>query len=592
MNTEFPDQRVRIVRELARGHPVQVVLIALLTALSTTATLALPMLVGKLVSAIESRESLVRWALVLVVAGFGAAAAAALATYLLSRLGLRLIYRLRAHTMRHALRLPLPAVRREGVGNLASRLTIDAAQVKAVIDVGPIQLPMAGLILAGTVVLMAILDWVLLLITIASFVAGLGIITLVVIGLRRTYLAVQKSVGTLSHRFVAALNALPVIKAYRAEPQVSDQLAAQAEQVARLDLAAARMESLMVPVITLSQQIALISVVISGGARMLGGQLALADFVAFLLYLLQLTAPLIMAASGIRSLQVGVAARERFNELFAMPDEFAAPPEQAAAPAPRGGLAAGTSDPPAVRFENVEFSYDGQPVLRRASFSVPARGLTAIVGVSGAGKTTVLSLIERFIAPDAGRVEVLGRDLRAWPLAELRGQIAYVDQASTLLPDSVRSNLTLGQEHPVADASLLQALERVGLAEEVQRLPSGLDTVLDGGRDLSGGQRQRLALARALLAGTPLVLLDEPSSQLDSVNEQKLRAVVDELARDRAVVVVAHRISTVQHADHVIVMRDGRVVAEGEHGELLRSCAEYAELVQGQQLTAAVPGPA
>ncbi|WP_318213169.1 ABC transporter ATP-binding protein [Streptomyces sp. SCL15-6] len=580
--------RLNVLRELARGRGVQVGVIAVLALASTGATLALPMVVGRLLAVIQSGDNPVWWVLAMVAAGFGSAAAGALATYLLSGMGRRLILRLRVRTMRHALELRLRDAQAEGPGNLVSRLTADAAMVKNLIDIGPMQLPMAGITVVGTLVIMGLLDWVLLLITVAAFLVAVGLITLVVKGLRRTYTAVQGEVGGLAQHFVAALGALTIIKAYRAEKITGDRLAERAGRVAQLEAVAARMESLMVPIITLGQQVALVSVVIGGGSRMMHGHLSLADFVSFLLYLLQLTAPLIMAASGVSGLQTGLVARKRFEALFALPTETSARAATAAGPRPRTvPERAVSAAPAAVRFENVGFGYGDQPVLRDVGLTVPAHGLTALVGLSGSGKTTALGLIEGFMEPDSGRVEVLGRDLADWPLTDLRARIAYVDQSCTLLQDTVRENLLLGHERTPADADLMAALDRVGLGEEIRRLPQGLDTVLGGASDLSGGQRQRLALARAVLSDAPLVLLDEPSSHLDSINEQKLRDVVDALAADRAVVVVAHRISTVQHAGHVIVLDGGRVVDQGTHLGLLDRCPDYADLVSGQTLSTA-----
>ncbi|MEU9924771.1 ABC transporter ATP-binding protein [Streptomyces griseoluteus] len=605
-DTEGPE-RLRVLRELTRGKAVQVVVIAVLALVSAGATLALPAVVGQLLAVIQRGDSTTWWVLAMAGAGFGSAAAGALATYLLGRMGQRLILGLRVRTVRHALSLRLSDARREGPGNLVSRLTVDAAMVKNLIDIGPIQLPMAGVTVLGTLVIMGLLDWVLLLITVVAFLVAVGLITLVVKGLRRTYAAVQGEIGGLAQQFVAALGALTIIKAHRAEKAVGDRLAQRAGDVAELEIAAARMESLMVPIINLGQQVALVSVIIGGGSRMLDGHLALADFVAFLLYLLQLTAPLIMAASGVSGLQTGLVARKRFEELFGMPSEIsartaekgaaasrptasapvpsrAADPVPVPVPAPAHGA---LPDPgaAAVRFENVAFGYEGHPVLRDADLTVPARGLTALVGLSGAGKTTALGLIEGFMEPDRGRIDVLGRPLRDWPLADLRSRIAYVDQSCTLLQDTVRANLLLGREDTPADPVLMSALDRVGLAEEIRRLPEGLDTVLGGASDLSGGQRQRLALARTLLADARLVLLDEPSSHLDSVNEQKLRDLIDELAADRAVLVVAHRISTVQQADHVILLDAGRVADQGTHRGLLDRSPDYADLVSGQILS-------
>ena len=576
------------------------VAIGALAALSTAGTLALPLVVARLLEAVQHRHDVTGAALLMVLVGLGAAVAGTLAAYLLARLTERLVYRLRVATIRTSLALRLAEARREGGGNLATRLSADVFRLKNAIDIGPIQIPMALVTLAGTLVIMGLIDWVLLLITLGGFLAALWIVALVILGLRRRYQAVQEGLGELATRFVFAVDALLIIKAYRAEEQVARELTGRARNLARLGLQTARLESLMAPAVTLGQQIALLAVLVGGGTRLLAGELALADFVAFLLYLLQLTAPLLMLASGVADIQAGVTARERFNRLFALPTDADAPARTAdghgagygaAAPAnPAPGAAPdgwpGGPAVPAVRFERVGYSYipGDEPALREVDLTVPARGLTALVGPSGAGKTTVLGLIERFMTPDSGRVLVFGRDTTELTPAELRARIAYVDQSFTLLRDTVRANLTLGQDRPVPDEVLLHALAKVGLDEQVLRLPDGLDTVIGGANDLSGGQRQRLALARAILADAPLVLLDEPTSQLDSGNELRLREIVDDLARDRAVLVVAHRLSTVQHADRVIVLDRGRVLAVGTHDELLAGCAPYAELVHGQLL--------
>ncbi|WP_309140470.1 ABC transporter ATP-binding protein [Streptomyces sp. PKU-EA00015] len=576
-----PDRDFRIMRELAADRGGQLALIALMALLSTASTLALPWAVGKLIASLDE-NGLSAYTWLLVGLGLGSALAGAGATFLLSRLGQQMICRLRVRTMRHTLGMRVPDIRQEGSGNLVARITADTARVKKLIDAGPVQLPMAALTTVGTLVIMGFIDWMLLLVTLGAFLVAAALIFAVVKGLRHSYVAVQEATSGLAQRYIAATDAVKVIKAYRAERQVGDDLAEHAEGVARREIAAARMEALMMPTITLGQQIALVAVITGGGARMLDGRLSLADFVAFLLYLLQLTGPLMMIASSVTALKMGVVARERFTSLFAKDREQ----DGDAGPAPQADEHAGSAAP-AVRFDQVHFSYGANPVLRGADFHVPARGLTAMVGLSGSGKTTSLELMQRFATADSGSVEIFGRDTSQWPLSELRGRMAYVDQSSTLVQDTIRANLTLGRDpSAVSDEELLRVLDRVGLATELGRTPQGLDTVLAGNVDLSGGQRQRLAIARAMLTDADLVLLDEPSSQLDSINEQKLRDLVDELSRERALLVVAHRISTVQHADHVIVFEAGRTVGEGDHATLMHECPAYAQLVHGQMLTA------
>jgi len=224
------------------------------------------------------------------------------------------------------------------------------------------------------------------------------------------------------------------------------------------------------------------------------------------------------------------------------------------------------------------------------SFTVPPRGMTAFVGPSGAGKTTVFSLIERFYEPDAGRVLVDGRDVRDWPLGELRAAIGYVEQDAPVLSGTLRENLLFGAPD-AGDDDLAEVLRTTRLDGQVARLPDGLDTLVGHrGTRLSGGERQRVAIARALLRRPRLLLLDEATSQLDAVNEAALRDTIADAAHTTTVLVVAHRLSTVTMADRIIVIDGGRVRAVGTHAELLASDPLYAELAATQFLTPAAAG--
>lgn len=476
--------------------------------------------------------------------------------------------------MAHTLRLPLDTVRREGPGNLVARITSDAMLLRAVIDVGVVQLPIAAITVVFTLVVMAFLDWVLVLVTVGSFALAGAVIGFVIIRVRRSVISQQNALGELAQRFTASLAALPTIKAYRAEDRSAALLAEEAQQLTDSTLAGARLQSLISPVMGLGQQLALVSVIIGGGARIADGVLSMPDFAAFLLYLLQLVAPVTIVATSVSRLQAGLAARGRFDELLAMAQESDVTAGTAAEPA------AGSAS---VEFSEVRFAYDGLPVLDGLTFAAPARGLTAMVGHSGAGKSTALALIDRFGQAGEGEIRVLGHDIQDWPLEELRRRVAYVDQTFTLLEGTIRDNLELGHQDPLEEAELLGALDAVGLREDILQLPDGLDTLIGRATDLSGGQRQRLALARVLLTDADVVLLDEPTSQLDSINERRLRGLVDRLAQDRAVIVVAHRLSTVQHADHVLVLGEGRLLDAGTHHELMPRCAHYSDLVRNQQ---------
>ncbi|MER7503402.1 ABC transporter ATP-binding protein [Nonomuraea pusilla] len=581
---QAPAERLALSREMTAGKAGRVAAVVVLALLSTVTTLALPLIGGVFVAELEKGGGAVTSAaLWMVAAGLAAAITGTLSGYLLSRLGIELVTKLRVRTMKHALGLPLKVARREGTGDLAARLTSDSSQIRGLTEVGPLQLPMAALQVVLTLVIMGFLDWMLLLMTVGSFLVAIVGVAFVIKAIRRRFEALQTGVGKLSDDFVATMEALTVVKANRAESRLVRGFSERAENLAGLEISAARLEAMVVPVMTLAQQVALVVVIMGGGVRYVAGDITLPNLVSFLLLLLQLAAPLVMAIQAAGAIQAGLVAKQRFESVFSLPYEQVDERAADGGPAPVPGA-------PAVVLDGVGFAYEeGRPVLDEVGFTVPRHGLTAIVGRSGAGKTTVLGLVERFMDLDAGRIAVFGRDLPDWPLPELRGRIAYVDQSFTLLRDTVRNNLLLGLDASVPDEVLLDALEQVGLRDEIAALPAGLDTRIGGDSDLSGGQRQRLALARVLLSDALLVLLDEPSSQLDSLNEGRLREVVDRLAEDRAVLVVAHRLSTVQHARHVILLDQGKVLAQGTHEALMSESEPYAELVRGQMLRPADP---
>ncbi|MDF3148901.1 MULTISPECIES: ABC transporter ATP-binding protein [unclassified Streptomyces] len=579
--TPGPTHRLRIVPELVRGNLPQVLLSVLLALAATAATLGVPLLVKELIEAVAQREGVAHRVAFMAALAVGSALASAASAYLLARLGERFVLRLRARVMEHTLRLPLQVVKAQGPGNLVARITSDAMLLRSVIDVGVVQLPVAVVTALVTIGVMAYLDWVLVLLTLGAFVIAGAVIWLLLRRVRQGYESIQIATGGLAQRFTTTLTNLTTIKAYRAERHTTEALTEDAAQITGRMLAAARLQSAVIPVMSLGQEIALAGIVIVGGVRITQGDLTLADFVAFLLYLLQLVTPITVVVTGLSRLQTGLAAKGRFEELLAIPVE---PDFAARVPEP-------VDDGNAVAFEDVSFSYDGpvdlagRRVLNEVTFRAPRRGLTALVGHSGAGKSTALALIERFVSPTSGRVTVLGHDAAAWPLDELRRRVAYVDQTFTLVEGSVRENLLLGAgaDHPVADETLWAAVDAVGLTADIAALPHGLDTTLGREVDVSGGQRQRIALARALLSDAEVILLDEPTSQLDGINELRLRDLVDTLARDRAVLVVAHRLSTVQHADHVVVMDGGRVAATGSHPDLMDRSSHYRDLVRSQQ---------
>jgi ABC-type multidrug transport system fused ATPase/permease subunit len=335
----------------------------------------------------------------------------------------------------------------------------------------------------------------------------------------------------------------------------------------------------------LAIQFAFLAVLATGAAQVATHAISVGTLVAFLMYILFLMGPISQLTVAVTQYQVGAAAVTRIEEARQLDAEPAAAAE------PTGPAGRSSDGPLSIRFEDVRFSY--RPELPGAhqgvSFTVPAGGMTAFVGPSGAGKTTVFSLIERFYEPDAGRILADGTELRDWPLTALRAAIGYVDQDAPVLSGTLRENLLFGAPEASA-ADLDQVLAVARLQELTARLPDGLDTFVGHrGTRLSGGERQRVAIARALLRHPRLLLLDEATSQLDAINEAALRDTITDVAQLITVLVVAHRLSTVTMADRIIVMDAGQVQATGTHAELVAASPLYAELAATQFLATSIP---
>lgn len=570
-----------------RGRLITVMLLGVL---STGASVSVPLLVRELVDALGRGGDILLPTLIMASLALGGAALAAASAFVLAKLGEQLILDIRTRIVTHATRLPLPRVRELGNGNLAARLSSDTMQLRAIVDVGVVQVPSAVLTVVVTLAIMAYLDMVLLAATLVVFaLAGVAIWGVVQV-VRRNVLRQQRSVGELVQTFTAALAALPTIKAARFESRITGRVRKSAEGAARAGTRAARMQALIQPVLELAQQIALVSIVVGGGARLASGALSLPDFAAFIIYLLQLSSPIMVLGLALARLQAGLAARHRVEEVLALPDEDTVHGPGDSGDAVRAGdggraqVAGGHDSGVAVELRGVEFDYGAGPVLKGIDLRARRCSLTALVGTSGAGKSTILGLVEGFHQASAGSVEVLGSEIGRWSLSGLRSKLAYVDQTYSLVESSLRENLTLGSEEDVDDDRLMAVLEHVGMAHTIDALPEGLDTVIGAVTDLSGGQRQRVAIARALLSEAEIVLLDEPASQLDSIHETQLRALIEDLAQDKAVILVAHRMASVVQADHIVVLEDGRVVDSGVHEELSRRSGQYRALLQGQRI--------
>ncbi|MGW1378878.1 ABC transporter ATP-binding protein [Streptomyces sp. NPDC002446] len=517
-----------------------------------------------------------------------------------------MVYAARRRLTERLLRLRVPVVERTEPGDLIARVTSDTAVLRQSVPQAVSAAVTGTLVTAATVVMMGLLDAVLLCVTLAV-IGVVGVIVAVVAPrIGRATRHTQESVGQIGAALERVFGAYRTVKASGAERREAAALHRVAEEARRTGVRAAAWEAVSATASAVVVQVSFLVVLGVGGARVTSGAISVSTLVAFLLYLFALAPRIGQLAEGVGQFQVGSAAAVRIEHVERLevekleaehvreravaadspagPDTTPAAPGSPAAPAVAASERGGS--PVGVAFHQVCFAYrPGLPrVHHEVTFSLPARGLTAFVGPSGAGKTTVFSLIERFYEPEAGRVLLDGEDVRRWPLPLLRASIGYVEQDVPVLAGTLRDNLTLGTVEP-SDEELARVLRMARLDVLADGLPHGLDTdVGHRGSRLSGGERQRVAIARALLRRPRLLLLDEATSQLDAANEAALRDTITETALRTTVLVIAHRLSTVTSADRIVVMEAGRVRAVGTHAQLMKGDALYGELASTQLL--------
>jgi ATP-binding cassette subfamily B protein len=436
---------------------------------------------------------------------------------------------------------------------------------------------------------MALVDVWLLLVTVLAVGTGMAVAVSVSRGVRRLSRQAQEAVGAMTAALERALSAVRTIRASGATAREVEAVGGTAGRAYAAGVQVARLQALVSPASTIAVQGAFLSVLGLGGYRVATGSIDVADLIAFILYLFLLVMPLGRFIHAWTEVQTGLGALARIQEVLELEPERDDRPEHGSASALPRLPAAGPPDEPGtmplLALEDVRFGYpDGTEVLRGVSLTVPVGSRVALVGPSGAGKSTVLALIEGFYPLSGGAIRWAGTDVRELPRAALRARLGYVEQEAPVLAGTVRDNLLLAAPS-ATETELWAVLADVGLTAVVQRSPRGLDVpVGDDGVLLSGGERQRLAIARSLLARPALLLLDEPTASLDARNEGLLRDTLAAASSDRALLVVAHRLSTVRDSDRIVVLDEGRVVGQGTHDELVDSSPLYRELASAQLL--------
>ncbi len=595
----------RLLSYLFENKPAMVVIIVL-SILGAGASLAQPLLVNQVVTAVQHGNtlSMLVWALVVLVIVAGVLNG--VQHFLLQRAGEGVVLSTRRKLIARILNLPISEFDTRRTGDLVSRVGSDTTLLRAVLTQGLIESIGGMLTFIGAIIAMAIIDPLLLGITVAIVIVAIVVVGGLSRRIRVASKRAQEKVGDLTAAVERGIGAVRTIRAAGATEREVHEVDGHATEAYKRGLDIAKMSAFVVPVASIVMQVAFIAVLGVGGAQVAAGTITIATLITFILLLFMMIMPLGQAMGAAVAVAQALGALGRIEEILHLPTED----QDDAAVHPAAAIA--TDD--AITFEHVSFQYarsadasgadgaegassqpggpdrrrdvadDEQAVLHDVSFRVPRGSRVALVGPSGAGKSTTLALIERFYDPTDGVIRLGGIDVRGLDRDELRAQIGYVEQDAPVLAGTIRANLLLGSPNASED-DCVRVLEAVNLGDVLHRDPRGLDAqVGEDGVMLSGGERQRLAIARALLAAPPILLLDESTSSLDGVNEQKMRLAIDAVAEDRTLLVIAHRLSTVVDSDVIVVLEHGRVVGVGTHSELVESTPLYRDLAKHQLL--------
>ncbi|MGG6314234.1 ABC transporter ATP-binding protein [Paenibacillus macerans] len=549
----------------------------LLSVASTLVSLVIPMFTKNLVDGF-SLSSISGSQIVMIGAAFiGMSIASGLSIYLLNYTGQRMVASLRDRLWKKLLRLPVSYFDNNRTGESVSRMTNDTGIIKALIS-EQIAGFFSGIIsIVGAVAVLFYLNWKMTLVMFA--VIPLAALILAPLGrmMYKISIGMQDETASFTASLSQVLSEIRLVKASNAERKEYEGGSQAIGNLLRFGVREGKVMAWISPFMAFVMMMLLVVVIGYGGMQVSSGGLTAGELVAFILYLVQIVMPMTQLTTFFTQLQKAKGATERILETLDAEEE----------PFDSGKEVADANQPLAI--EGLTFGYKpDEPVLQGISFTMEPGTVTAVVGPSGGGKTTLFSMLERYYVPQQGSIRLGADPIDSFTLRSWRGMIGYVSQESPIIAGTIRENLCYGIEREVGEAELKRAAEMAYADGFIAELPNGFDTdVGERGVKLSGGQRQRIAIARALLRDPKILMLDEATSSLDSRSEIVVQKALRNLMEGRTTIVIAHRLSTVVGADQLIFIEKGQVTGRGTHEELLRQHAMYREFASQQLQIAA-----
>ncbi len=509
----------------------------------------------------------------------GSSLLAIVAAYMLAGVIQRLMFKLRSDVETKVNALPLSYIDKQSRGDLLSRVTNDIDNVAQSLQQTLSQMLTSVLLLVGTAIMMFTISPLLAVVALTTVPVSIWGMRAVARRSRPKFISQWKSTGILNSQIEETFTGHAVVKAFGRQREVEQRFRDTNDELYESSFGAQFMSSLMQPLTMFMGNIQYVIVAVVGGLRVASGAITIGDIQAFIQYSRQFSMPLTQVASMMNVFQSGIASFERVIEfLDAQEQSPDAPP---------------TDNPPAtlgrVEFRDVTFSYDpNRPLIESLSLVAEPGQTVAIVGPTGAGKTTLVNLIMRFYELNAGVITLDGRDISSIPRYELRSKIGMVLQDTWLFGGTIHDNIAYG--NPTAtDTQILEAARATYVDRFVHSLPDGYDTLInEEGDNISAGQKQLLTIARAFLADPAILILDEATSSVDTRTEVLIQEAMNALRKDRTSFVIAHRLSTIRGADVILVMENGSIVEQGSHKELLAHDGPYSRLYNSQFVAAAV----